>query len=122
MAEEYKDNDNALFLYTWGRYTVFICIMFYILRVVNEGRLAFKGKKGEREREGREERGGGRRADEEEEEVGTGMERTKKEDETRQTALCLRPKNQPGEQRQHARGGAGEGASGTQGTREAHLL
>ena len=30
MAEEYKDNDNALFLYTWGRYTVFICIIFFI--------------------------------------------------------------------------------------------
>lgn len=29
-----------------------------------------------------------------------------------ETALCLRPKNQPGEQRQRARGGAGGGAGG----------
>ena len=112
-----------LFFFTLGVGTQYsFALFFYILCVFNEGHLAFKGKKGEREREGQEERGGGRCAEEEEEEVGTGMERTKKEDETRQTALCLQPKTQPGEQRQRARGGAGEGASGTHSTGVGHLL
>ena len=63
-----------LFFFTLGVGTQYsFALFFYILCVFNEGHLAFKGKKGEREREGQEERGGGRCAEEEEEEVGTGM-------------------------------------------------
>lgn len=63
-----------LFFLTLGVGTQYLSVLFfYILRVFNEGRLGFKGRKGEREREGWEERGGGRRA-EEEEVMGTGMQ------------------------------------------------
>ena len=101
-----------LFFFTLGVGTQYSFVLFFISYVYLMKAVWHLKERRER----------GREKDGRREEVGMGMERTKKEDETRQTTLCLRPKNQPGEQRQHARGGAGEGASGTQGTREAHLL
>ena len=97
----------VLFFLTLGVGTQYLSVLFfYILRVFNEGRLAFKGRKGEGERR----MGGERRWETRRRGGGDGDGNVAKpRRKMRQTAVRLRPKQQPGEQRQRARGGAAEG-------------
>ena len=120
----------VLFFLTLGVGTQYLSVLFfYILRVFNEGRLAFKGRKGEGER-----RMGGERRWETRRRGGRQWETrrggggdgdgnvAKPRRKMRQTAVRLRPKQQPGEQRQRARGGAEEGFWHTRDRRRGDLV